>query len=103
MELKLFEAQYIAQFKALAAAEKQLKEQTKKRDEIKDLIKAAMAEANIKSIDNDFLKITLIEDSISHSIDLKELEKQDGELYQHIKDNYTVEKTRKGYIKITVK
>lgn len=89
--------------KNIALLEKQVKDLQNKQKTLKADLEKAMDEYNIKSIDNEYLKITRVAESTSTSIDLKALQKKEPALYGELLEDYPKVTTRKAYVKITVK
>lgn len=57
---------------------------------------------DIKSIDNQYIKITRVNGSTSTSIDLKALEKEEPELYAELLKDYPKVTNRKPYLTFKV-
>lgn len=101
--IQVFENKYMVVMAELSAIEQQRKIIEKKAKEIKAELEKAMDEYNIQSIDNEYVKITRIEASETVSIDLKELQKKEPELYDELLKDYPKVTKRKAYVRITVK
>ena len=104
-EMKVFEEKYLAVMQNLSGAiaqKKKLEEQEKK---IKSQLEKVMDEYGIKSIDNQFLKITRIAGSAgSKTVDLKKMEQEEPELFQELLEDYPkVSGARKAGIRFDVK
>lgn len=102
-QVQVFEQQYMQVFKQLVditKTKKQLEEQEKK---VKEDIEKAMDAYDIKSIDNQFLKITRVNGSTSTSIDLKALEEKEPKLYGELLEDYPKVTNRKSYLTFKVK
>lgn len=102
-ELQVFESQYLASMSSLAAAllqKKALEEQEKK---LKAQLEKVMDENGIKSVENQFLKITRVAGSSSTSIDLKQLESEEPELFKELLSDYPKTTTRKASVRFDVK
>lgn len=102
-EVQVFEQQHMQVFKQLAditKAKKQIEDQEKK---VKEQLEKAMDEYDIKSIDNQYLKITRVNGSTSTSIDLKALEKEEPKLYSELLEDYPKVTTKKSYLTFKVK
>jgi phage regulator Rha-like protein len=102
-EVQVFENHYLQAFKQLSEitkTKKQLEEQEKK---VKADLEKAMDEHEIKSIDNQFLKITRVAASSSTSIDLKTLEEKEPELHKELLEDYPKVTNRKSYLTFKVK
>lgn len=101
--LQLFQEQHMQVFKQLAdltKSKKQLEEQEKK---VKEDLEAAMDQFDIKSIDNQFLKITRVNGSTSTSVDLKVLEEKEPKLYKELLEDYPKVTNKKAYLTFKVK
>jgi predicted phage-related endonuclease len=102
-EVQVFENKYLAVMANIALLEKQVKEMQEKQKALKADLEKAMDEYDIKSIDNDYLKITRVAASSSTSIDLKKLQEKEPGLYGELLEDYPKVTTRKAYVKFTVK
>lgn len=102
-EIQVFETKYIAKMAELQRLAKAKKEMEAVEKEIKADLEKAMDEYGIKSIDNEYLKITRIEASSSTSIDLATMKKKEPELYAELLEDYPKVTNRKPYVRFTVK
>lgn len=104
-EIKLFEEQYMKVMKSLSNITVQKKELEAKEKKIKKQLEKVFEEYGIKTLDNEFLKITRVAPGKSSiTIDLKKFEENEPETYKDILKDYPKEvKGRAGYIKFTVK
>jgi len=102
-EVTVFENKYLGLMQSIALLDKQEKELAAKNKQMKAELEKAMNEYNIKSIDNEFLKITRVEESKSTSIDLKKLQKQEPALYGELLEDYPKVTVRKAHVKFAVK
>lgn len=89
-DVQTFENQHLEVFKQVSNIAAQRKELARQEKEIKDSLEKAMAENGIKSIDNEYIRIIYIAESESVSIDMKELEKKEPDLYEELLDDYPV-------------
>ena len=64
-----------------------------------DALQGAMEENNVRSFDNEYLKITYIDDTDVETFDKKEFRKDYPAMY----DSYIKMTPRKAYVKVTVK
>lgn len=104
-EIKVFEEQFLANMESLSALNKQKKKLEDEEKKIKEVLKKVFDEYGIKSLDNQFIKITRVAGSAdSTTIDLKEFEKNEPETYAEILADYpkTV-KGKSGSIRFDVK
>ena len=95
--------------KALAYM-KNLSELKKEQDRLAELEKTARSQLQsvidkygITQFKNDYVTISLVKGSTTTSIDLKELEKNEPQLYQDLLRDYPKETTKKDSIRILVK
>lgn len=102
-EVKAFENQHLAVMAQIATMEQQKKELTDRSKELKASLEQAMDENNIKSIDNDFLRITRVAASSSTSIDLKKLAEEEPKLHGEFLEDYPKTTNKKAYVKFAVK
>ncbi|TFE02868.1 hypothetical protein [Jeotgalibacillus salarius] len=102
-EVTQFENKYLQAMVHLAIMEKQQKELTIKVKDAKAELEDAMAQHDIKSIDNDFLKVTWVKGSSSKSIDIKKLQEKEPKLYGELLEDYPKVTDKKAYVKFTVK
>ena len=102
-ELVVFEKQNLALFKGLADATKAKKKLEADEKKLKTKLEKLMNEYGIKSIDNQYIKITRVNGSTSTSIDTKEFEKEEPKLYVELLEDYPKITTRKDSIRFEVK
>lgn len=102
-EVAQFENKFLPIMVQVATMEKHAKELTEKVKDMKAELEAAMDQHDIKSIDNDFLKITRVAESTSKSIDLKKLETVEPSLYGELLEDYPKVTNRKAHVKFKVK
>lgn len=94
-EVVAFNSQYLSMMENLSNLSKQKKRLEDEEKKIKNVLKQCFDEYGIKSLDNEFIKITRVkgsEDSVT--IDLKEFENNEPETYADILADYP--KTVKG-------
>lgn len=89
---------------------KNLSDLKKEQDRLADLEKTARAELQavmdefgITQFKNDYVTISLVKGSTTTSVDLKELEKQEPELYADLLKDYPKETVKKDSVRILVK
>lgn len=102
-EIQVFENQYMEVFKELSNVTKTKKELEEQEKKVKADLEKAMDAYDIKSIDNQYIKITSVDGSTSTSIDLKALEKEEPELYAELLEDYPKVTNRKPYLTFKVK
>lgn len=98
-----FEEQGIEAMKKIAEVSKEMKSLKVIEAENKKYLEDLMEDYDIKSIDNDFVKITYVAPSESTSIDIKTLETKEPELHKELLEDYPKVTKRKGYARITAK
>lgn len=102
-QVQVFENKYLAQMQQLQQLVSQKKELEKIEKDIKKELEEAMNKYNIKSIDNEFLKITRVEACELVSIDLTAMKKKEPELYEELLEDYPKVTKRNAYVRFTVK
>jgi SMC interacting uncharacterized protein involved in chromosome segregation len=102
-ELTEFEQSNIALFKDLKLLENSIKELQDKQKKYKDELVKQMEQYNVKSIDNDFVKVTYVASTQSTSVDLKTFKEKEPEEYDMLLNDYPKVTNRKGYVRIKVK
>ena len=104
-EVAVFNQKYLAVFKQLAELSIAKKKLMEKEKEIKEQMKGAMEEYDIKSIDNEHIRISYVaEGKPSVKVDLNSLEKDDSSLYKELLNRYPkYVKPRSSYISFRVK
>lgn len=98
-----FNTEYSHVFKELALLEDEAKDIEKRRKEVKAELLEAMEKHGIKSIDNDYVKITYVGQSVTIGVDLKAMQLEDPKLYSKIAKKFSKETVKKPYIRITTK
>ena len=90
MELQAFEQQNLQVFKDISQITAQRKALEKQEKDIKVQLEEAMLEHDIKSIDNEFIKITRDEASETVTVDLKELGEKESETFDELFEDYPI-------------
>ena len=103
MELETFEHDHLSDMKSYAVIDQEIKNLTEKRNVFRDSLLEAMEKYDIKSIDNEVMKIIRVDPSESTTVDLKKFEKQEPVDYALLIEDYPKVTKRKGSIRITVK
>lgn len=102
-ELQKFEEQYLESFKQLQKLSKAKKKVEAEEKAVKQQLEKALLEYNIKSIDNEFVRITYVEGTTSKSIDSKKIQAQSPDFYDKLIKQYEKVTVKKPYVRITVK
>lgn len=102
-QVQVFEQQHIQVFKQLADITKQKKLIEEQEKKVKADLEKAMDAYDIKSIDNQYIKITRVNGSTSTSIDMKALEEKEPKLYAELLEDYPKVSTKKSYLTFKVK
>lgn len=102
-QIQVFENQHMQVFQQLAQVTKTKKQLEEQEKNFKEQLEKAMDEHGIKSIDNQYLKITRVGESSSTSIDLKALEKEEPKLYAELLEDYPKVTNKKAYLTFKVK
>lgn len=90
MELQKFEEQNLQVFKDISSLNTQIKELQAEEKAIKAQLEEAMQEHDIKSIDNDYIRITFVDESETVKLDLKEMENKEPETFEELMEDYPV-------------
>lgn len=102
-EIQVFENKYMPVMAQLSALNKQLKQLQEQEKALKADLEKAMDKYDIKSIDNEFVKITRVAESKTTTIDLKALQEKEPALYGELLEDYPKVTVRKAHVKIQVK
>ena len=102
-DISLFNNNYMATMQRYADLESTIKELTETKDKVRAEIQRAMEDYNIRSIENDILKITLVAPSVSTTIDTKALRMRDPDTYEDLLDEYPKTIERKQSLRITIR
>ncbi|KAF0422136.1 hypothetical protein EFN43_09295 [Pediococcus pentosaceus] len=98
-----FEQNNIGQLISYASLEQAIKKATETRNDLKEHLLNEMQEMGIKSFENDFVKITLVDPSELKTVDLKAFQKNEPADYSDLISDYPKITKRKASIRITVK
>ncbi len=102
-QVQVFEQQHMQVFKKLADITKQKKLIEEQEKKVKTDLEKAMDAYDIKSIDNQYIRITRVNGSTSTSIDWKTMQKEEPKLYAELLEDYPKVTTRKPSIRFQVK
>nr|DAI51522.1 MAG TPA: hypothetical protein [Caudoviricetes sp.] len=98
-----FNQKHLVLFQNLKEIEQEKKKLETTSKKFKEELLNAMLEHGVKSIDNDFVKVTVTKASESVSVDLKELQKKEPRLYGELLEDYPKVTKRAESIRVTVK
>lgn len=102
-EVTLFEEKNMSAFRTLAKLKEQKRQLDAEEKAINNMLLQRMQESNIASVDNDIVRINLIPETESVSLDTKALRKEDPDPYHDIENRYNKRVVKKAHIRITVK
>ena len=104
-ELQVFENQYLAVFQNLAEVTKQKKVLEDQEKKVKSQLEKLMDEYGIKSLDNQFIKITRVAANPGkQTIDIDKLLEVEPELHAELLADYPkTTGAKKAYVKFNVK
>lgn len=102
-EVTFFEEKNMSAFRTLAKLKEQKRQLDAEEKVINNMLLQRMQESNIASVDNDIVRINLIPETESVSLDTKALRKEDPDLYHDIENRYNKRVVKKARIRITVK
>ena len=101
--IQKFEKKNMVAFQQLASIADTKKALENQEKEIKEALQKNMQKHGIASIDNDIVRINLIPETETVSIDTKQLRQDDPDLYHDIEKRFNKRVKKKAYIRITVK
>ena len=102
-EVTLFEEKNMSAFRTLAKLKEQKRQLDAEEKAINNLLLQRMQESNIASVDNDIVRINLIPETESVSLDTRALRAEEPDLYHDIESRYNKRVVKKAHIRITVK
>lgn len=98
-----FGTEYAHVFKELALLEDEAKFLDKRRKEVKAEILELMEKNNIKMVENDYVKITYVPETVTFGVDMKAFELEEPELFEEVAKKFNRETVRKPYVRITTR
>lgn len=102
-ELTEFEQANLVLMTKLAQSEQLVREVKEMQEGYKRELKNAMETYNIKSIDNDLVKVTVVPESESTTVDLKTFKEKEPDEYDGLLADYPKVVKRSSYVRIKVK
>lgn len=102
-ELTEFEQANLVLMTKLAQSEQLVREVKEMQESYKRELKNAMEKYNIKSIDNDLVKVTVVPESESTTVDLKTFKEKELDEYEALLADYPKVVKRSSYVRIKVK
>ena len=102
-KLVLFENKALAVMKNLSDLKKEQDRLAEIEKSARQRLQDAMNEYGITQFKNDYVTISVVKGSTITSIDLKELEKQEPQLYADLLKDYPKETVKKDSVRILVK
>lgn len=91
MQLEKFEENNLQTFETLKSISEEVKELNIKEKELKDNLKQAMEEHEIKKIDNDFVTVTYVAESETVKVDWKEVQMEEPDYYKELLSEFKKE------------
>lgn len=102
-ELTEFEQANLVLMTKLAQSEQLVREVKEMQESYKRELKDAMQKYNIKSIDNDLVKVTVVPETESTTVDLKTFKEKEPDEYDALLADYPKVVKRSSYVRIKVK
>lgn len=102
-EIEQFDNKYMSLMAQYSLLDRLIKDSTAQQKKMKEDLFEAMKKYNIQSIDNDYIKTSVVKESKTTSVDLKKLQEKEPKLYGELLEDYPKVSTRAGHIKVTVK
>lgn len=101
--IEVFGERYLATMQRYAELEKTIKELNETKDNVRAELKDAMEHYGIRSIDNEYVKITLVAPSVSVSLDSAALRIARPDQYEELVQRFPKRIERKSSLRVTVK
>ena len=101
--LTVFNDRYLATMQRYADLEKTIKELEETKKTVRKEILEAMDYYNIRSMENDILKLTVVAPSVSTTIDTTALRLQDPDTYDKLVEVYPKKTERRQSLRVTIK
>lgn len=73
-----------------------------KENELKEQIKQKMIDSNQSKLENEYLKVSYVPESVLKSFDTSRFKEKEAELYEELFKDYNKIVHRKPYVKVTV-
>lgn len=102
-ELERFNEQALSVMKNIAHFAKRKSEIEAKDKALRDELLKLCEEYGVESVDNEFVKISYVKGSESVSVDLKQLQSKEPDLYSELLEDYPKKSVRKPYMRIVAK
>ena len=96
-----FAEKYEVMCKELLALEREAKRLDRERKEAKAKILEAMEKYGVKAFENDILKLTYVDETVTTGLDTRAFQMGDPDVYEDALEKYPKETRRSAYIKIT--
>lgn len=101
--ITVFNNAYMATMQRYADLEQTIKELEQTKKDVRAELKRAMEDYNIRSIDNDILRITVVPPTESVTIDTKALRIAKPDIYDRLIGEYPKRTTKDSYVRVTLK
>ena len=101
--MTVFNDTYLATMQRYADLEKTIKELEETKKTVRAEILEAMEFYNIRSVENDILKLTVVAPSVSTTIDTTALRLQDPDTYEKLLVVYPKKTERRQSLRVTLK
>lgn len=102
-DITLFNNNYLATMQKYADLERTIKELTETKEKVRADIQKAMEEYNIRSIDNDIVKLTIVAPSVTTTIDTKAIRLTDPDTYEDLLEKYPKVTERRQSLRVNIK
>ena len=99
----VFQDRYMATMQRYAELEKTITELEETKKKAREELQEAMEYYNVRSIENDYVKITLVAPSVSTTIDTIALRAQKPDLYDMLVDKFKKVTERRASLRVKVK
>ena len=101
--MAVFNHNYMATMQRYADLEQTIKELEETKKEVRKELKSAMEFYNVRTIDNDIVRITVVPPTESVTINTKALRIDRPEVYEELIEAYPKRTSKDSYLRVTIK
>ena len=101
--ITVFNNNYMATMQRYADLEETIKELENTKKEVRKELKKAMEFYNVRTIDNDIIRITIVPPTESVTIDTKALRISKPDIYDELIGSFPKRTTKDSYLRVTIK
>lgn len=101
--MTVFNHNYMATMQRYVELEETIKELEQTKKDVRSELKKAMEFYNVRTIDNDLVRITVVPPTESVTINTKALRIDRPEVYEELIESYPKRTSKDSYLRVTVK